>query len=116
MTLSVYYNEIDGHLHPQWLLMNASMENEYVSYSISPPFERFHSEDFHDSMSILSVSQGAMVRDPVDRTRFSIHIPTVVNDAVNSGSNINSIYNSSLFLIQIEELEEFLQMNVREQL
>ncbi|GAE31912.1 hypothetical protein [Halalkalibacter hemicellulosilyticus] len=116
MTLSVYYNEIDGHLYPQWLLLNATMKKEFVSYSINPPFERFHSEDFHDSMSILSVSQGALLRDPVDRTRFSIHIPTVVNDAINNGSNINSIYNASHFLIQIEELEEFLQMNVREQL
>ncbi|WP_062049255.1 hypothetical protein [Bacillus sp. JCM 19034] len=112
MKLFVYYDEIDGQLHPKWLLATAFLQDEYANYSVEAPFERFHPEDFHDSMSIITVSQGALLRDPFCLTRFSIHIPTVIHDAVSNGSNIH--FNFSHFLILIDELEELLQMNVRQ--
>lgn len=114
MKLNVYYDEIDGKLYPKWLLATAVMQDEYANYSVEAPFERFYLEDFHDSMSFITVSQGALVRDPFSLTRFSIHIPSVINDAISIGHDMHSIYNVGHFLISIDEIEELLQMNVRQ--
>ncbi|MET3508424.1 hypothetical protein [Halalkalibacter oceani] len=113
MTLRVYYDEIDGELHPQWLLLPANTSEEYATYTVVAPFERFWPEDFHDSMAVITVTQAALVRDPFHEKDFSIHIPRVVEDLASNGGNMESLHNAEYFLVRFDDLEELLQMNVR---
>ncbi|WP_100406636.1 hypothetical protein [Bacillus solitudinis] len=113
MMLSVYYDEIDGGFYPQWMLLPADTGEEYANYSIEAPFERFWPEDFHDSMTVVTVTQASLVRDPFNEKNFSVHIPSVVDDLTKNGGNMEHINDSQYFLVRFDDLEELLQMNVR---
>lgn len=112
MMLRVYYDEIDGQLNPQWMLVQTKTDSDYVSYTIDSPFERFYQEDFHDEMSIITIAAGSLTRDPFKDRQFSVHIPTVKIDLEYNKLSSNSIYNTDYFLIRIDDLEELLQFDV----
>lgn len=113
MRFHVYYEDIDGQLQPQWLLVPAFASEEAPSYSLTAPFERFYPEDFNDHHMILSVSQGALMKNPAASSHFSIHLPTVQRDLTVNGHPAQAIYGADFFLIRMEDLEEVLQMDVR---
>lgn len=113
MKLSVYYDEIDGELNPTWILLPAKTSEEYENYSIEAPFERFYPEDFHDCLNIVTVTQGAMTKCPFIDMQFDIHIPTVKQDLLAQGKHGDSIYEADYFLVRMDDLEEVLQMEVR---
>jgi len=109
----VYYEDIDGELHPMWILLQASTSEETVSYTIDSPFERFWPEDFHDSMVVITVTQAALHRDPFNEKDFSVSIPQVVKDLTDNKGNLEHLYDADYFLVRLDDLEELLQMNVR---
>ncbi|WP_062052406.1 hypothetical protein [Bacillus sp. JCM 19034] len=114
MKLSVYYDEIDGLLNPQWMLMliPCNTSEEYITVAVDAPFERFWPEDFHDALSVTTVTQAALTKDPFNNKQFSVHIPTVLSDLKyqNKSMDIDSI---DYFLVRLDDLEELLLMNVR---
>lgn len=114
MKLSVYYDDIDGELYPQRLLLPIKTDEERVTYSIEAPFERFYPEDFHDSIMLATVTQAAMIRDPFDDKCFSISIPQVISDLKMNSNYTESLNDMDYFIIQMADLEELMQMNVRE--
>ncbi|TSB47155.1 hypothetical protein [Alkalicoccobacillus porphyridii] len=112
MMLNVYFDELDGILNPQWMLITTKTDEEYMSVTIDSPFERFYQEDFHDEMAIITVTSGAMTRDPFKDRQFSIHIPTVKIDMTSNDIHPDNIYQADYFLIRLEDLEELLQFDV----
>lgn len=115
MKLSVYYDEIEGELLPVWLLLPVQNEKEYETYTINAPFERFFQEDFHDAMKLVTVTQAALTRCPFINQQFNIHIPTLKNDLLSQQLSPEQIYHADYFIVRLEDLEELLQMNIREQ-
>ncbi|MCM2677739.1 hypothetical protein [Alkalicoccobacillus plakortidis] len=112
MMLRVYYDEIDGQINPQWMLVSAITNDEYVSYTIDSPFERFYQEDFHDEMSIVTVNSAALTRDPFKDRQFSVHIPSVKKDMEFAKLHPDNIYEADFYLIRVADLEELLQFDV----
>lgn len=112
MSLSVYYDEIDGKLHPQWLLLPVVTDKQYVTYSIEAPFQRFYSEDFHESLKLITVTQAALVKDPFNPNCFSVHMPQIINDL--DVTPIGNLDEADFFIVQMSDLEEVLQMSVYE--
>lgn len=113
MRLSVYYEEIDGLLLPLWLLVPARTVKDYETYSVEAPFERFYPEDFHDDLSLVTITQGALTRCPFIDGQFDIHIPTVKTDLNSNGKPSDSLNSANYFLIRIDDLEELLQYSLR---
>lgn len=114
MKLSVYYDEIDGELYPERLLLPIPADKQHVTYSIEAPFERFYSEDFHDSIKIATVTQAALRRDPFNANCFSISISQVIRDLKMNNNYTESLNDMDYFIIQMADLEELMQMNVRD--
>lgn len=112
MMLRVYYDEIDGQLNPQWMLVRSNTNSDYVSYTIDSPFERFYQEDFHDEMSIITITSSALTRDPFKDRQFSIHLSTVRKDMEFAELHPDNIYEADYFLIRIDDLEELLHFDV----
>lgn len=113
MKLSVYYDEIEGKLYPKLLLVPAEMDKQYATYSIEAPFCRFYSEDFNESVKIISVSQGALTRDPFNPSCFSIFIPQVIKDLSIYNDDMSLLNDADYFMIQMEDLEEVMKMIVK---
>ena len=112
MTLRVYYEEIDDELFPMWILLPVHTNNEYESYTIEAPFERFFPEDFHDELINITVSLGALTKGATTN-QFSIHIPTVRRDLISGNHQAEMIDEADNFLIRMVDLEELLQFDVR---
>ncbi|MBM7839051.1 hypothetical protein JOC54_002321 [Alkalihalobacillus xiaoxiensis] len=110
MTLDVYYEELDGQLYPVWLMVPAQSSEEYLPVVLNAPFERI--EEIHDSMTLVSVTMNALSRDPQEEQKFSIHLLTVYHELQQMGRVPDSL-DSAFFLIQMADLEELLQFEVR---
>ncbi|GAF64301.1 hypothetical protein BTS2_1193 [Bacillus sp. TS-2] len=111
---SIYYDEIDGHLYPQWLLLPADFTHSYCTYTLSMPYERFFQEDFHESLAFITVPQGCLTRSSQQPTHYSINIEQLKKDILSRYSDSNqSLDTIQYFLITIDDLEEILQFNVR---
>ncbi|OLS34187.1 hypothetical protein BTR22_19045 [Alkalihalophilus pseudofirmus] len=113
-TQKVYYEDIDGELHPIWFLLKIDTSERFARYTVDAPFERFWPEDFHDSMSVITVAQAALVRDPFDSKIFSINLNQVIEDLEAQQANASQLHEASYFLVRIDDLEELLQLSVRE--
>lgn len=112
MKTSVYYDEIDGLLLPQWILLPIRTNHQYVTYTVEAPFERFFPEDFHDELPIITVTQGALTKG-TNPYQFNIHLPSVQNDLARMNHFEQTMNESGYFLVRIEDLEEVLQFEVR---
>ncbi|UOE96041.1 hypothetical protein [Alkalihalobacillus sp. LMS39] len=111
MTLRVYFDDSNGILQPLWLLVPVRFSKEYEEYILEGPVDRFFSEDFHDCLSFVSVTQAALLKGP-EPSQFKIHIPTVVDDLNLKGRCGELIGQADYFLIMISDLEEVLHMNM----
>lgn len=114
MTLRVYYDDIDGALHPQWMLVPCNTSEDFATYSLDAPFERFWPEDFHDSMSVVTVSQASLVRDPFRDKDFLINVVQTLEELKANGGNIEFFNESEYFLVRMDDLEEIMQMQIRQ--
>ncbi|NEU29263.1 hypothetical protein GN156_00495 [bacterium LRH843] len=112
MKIRVYYDDIDGNLNPQWILLPIQ-NKETAAYSIDAPFERFWPEDFHDSLAVLTVTQAALLRDQSNLRNFSIFIPRVLEDLTSASSNNSLLHEAEYFLVRLDDLEEVMKMDVR---
>lgn len=105
---------MDGKLYPMWMLLPVRTENEYETYTIDAPFERFYPEDFSDTLKIVTVTQAAITRCPFVEQQFDIHIPTVQKDLLAQEKSADEIYDADYFLVRMDDLEEVLQFDIRE--
>lgn len=111
MKLGVYYEDRDGELLPMWLLLPVDLRQEYVTYNIMAPFERI--DDFHDSLSAVTVTIGALSKGPFDPYDITIHIPTVRKELFLTGYNPEHLNEADYFILQMADVEELLQLEVR---
>ncbi len=111
MTLGVYYEERDGELLPMWLLLPVRLEEVYVTYHIVAPFERI--EDFHDSLSAVTVTMNALSKGVFDPYDITVHIPTVQKEIHLAGYDPERIDETDYFILQMADIEELLQLDVR---
>lgn len=114
MTFKIYYDEIDGNLHPKWGLLPNFLQEECkeVIYSVESPFERFSQEDFNDEMKLVTVSQGALTACPLYNHQFKINIEQLIRDLTRQNHHIDSIYSIDYFVILVDDLEELLNYDV----
>lgn len=110
MKLGVYYEERDGELLPTWLLLPIQKEQECYTYHLMAPFERV--DDFHDSLSTITVPMSALTRGPFDHCDICIHLPTLKQELFLLGYNLNSLSEADYFLLQMADIEELLQFEV----
>lgn len=110
MTLGVYYDEQDGQLYPVWLLVPILSSEDYLTISLHAPFERI--EDIHDSMSLISVTMNALSKKSQHTSEITVHLPTVYHELNQLGTNPSS-FEAPLLLIQMVDIEELLQFEVR---
>lgn len=106
--MKVYYEEIDGHLFPQWLLLPATSHSSSLSVQLDAPFERMEAEDFHDELTIVTVTQAALAIRPVDETHFVLHTDQIRNDL-----EVQMPESVDYYLIRLDDLEEVLHMNIK---
>ncbi|WYP26821.1 hypothetical protein NSQ54_01510 [Alkalihalobacillus sp. FSL W8-0930] len=106
--MKVYYEEMDGQLFPQWLLLPATSLHAPLSVQLDAPFERMEAEDFHDDITVVTVTQAALAIRAIDETHFVLHTDQVKNDLETHIPDSVDYY-----LIRLEDLEEVLQMNVK---
>ena len=66
--MKVYYEEMDGQLFPQWLLLPATSLHAPLSVQLDAPFERMEAEDFHDDLTVVTVTQAGPILPPAGRT------------------------------------------------
>jgi hypothetical protein len=109
----VYYENIDGEVNPIWMLLKANTSEDYVTYTVDAPFERFWPEDFHDSMAVITVTQAALNLDLFNEKEFSVNIPQVISDLTDNRDKMEYLHEADFFLVRFDDLEELLQMNVR---
>ncbi|KMK77712.1 hypothetical protein [Alkalihalobacillus pseudalcaliphilus] len=114
MTLSVYYDEMDGELQPQWMLLPADFSGTYATYSLNMPYQRFYMEDFHDDLAIITVTQASLTKDAFYPHGYAIHIEQLRQDLRQNGQS-TSIEHADYFLVRFDDLEDVLQMSVRNQ-
>lgn len=106
--MKVYYEELDGELFPQWLLVPATKNSGTLSFNLTSPFERIEAEDFHDELTIVTVTQAALAIRPLDDTHFVLY-----TDQITSDLDVHIPDAVDYYLIRLEDLEEILQMSVR---
>ncbi|MFK3937541.1 hypothetical protein ACI2JA_08515 [Alkalihalobacillus sp. NPDC078783] len=106
--MKVYYEEIDSQLFPQWLLLPATSLDTSLTVQIDAPFERMEPEDFHDDLTVVTVTQAALAIRSIDETHFVLHTDQVKNDLETHIPD-----SIDYFLIRLEDLEEVLQMSVK---
>ncbi|WP_144559933.1 hypothetical protein [Shouchella miscanthi] len=111
MTLGVYYEERDGQLLPIWLLLPVQMEDDYVTYNLIAPFERI--EDFHDSLSAVTVTMSTLSKGIFDPYDITIHVPTVQKEIHLAGYDPERINEADYFILQMADVEEILQLDVK---
>ena len=113
MKFKVYYDDVDGVLHPVWALLESNFEDDFVYYSLNAPFERFFPEDFYDDMQSITVTQGDLVRCPVENFSFGISIPMLKRYLQKNHQDPNLVYDVEFFIVRFDDLEELMQFNVR---
>ncbi|MDQ0207465.1 hypothetical protein [Alkalicoccobacillus murimartini] len=106
--MKVYYEELDGNLLPQWLLLPAPNTFGSLTVNLSAPFERMEAEDFHDELTIVTITQAALAIRPADQNQFILH-----TDQASKDLEVSMPADIDYYLIRLEDLEEVLQMNVR---
>ncbi|WYU50009.1 hypothetical protein MHH67_11460 [Bacillus sp. FSL K6-0047] len=111
MKLGVYYEERDGELLPMWLLLPVDLRKEYVTYNLMAPFDRI--DDFHDYLSAVTVTMNALTKGPFDPYDITIHVATVRKELILTGYNPEQLNDADYFILQMVDVEELLQLEVR---
>ncbi|MBP3950296.1 hypothetical protein [Bacillus suaedae] len=62
---------------------------------------------------MITITQGALMRDPFNDNEFSIYIPRVIADLTANGGNLEHLHQAEYFLVRMDDLEEVMQMNIR---
>jgi hypothetical protein len=118
--LSVYYVEHEDGLAPRFLCVWFGKEminwkKTHVYIPINTPFKRKLSEEFDLEVLSLSIASTELLLNPERPGQFGIHIPTVQKRLNKLRSDSMSFIQSDIeqFIIQICDIEEILQMEVR---
>ncbi|GIN93378.1 hypothetical protein J22TS1_44290 [Siminovitchia terrae] len=113
--MKILYEEIDGTLNPKLMIIPFSAETQThrVQIDVESSFERIYLEDFHDDFSGLTISQGEMLRDHFDETKFLIDIKLVKQYMLKREINPALIYELEHFVMLLDDVEELLQMDIR---
>lgn len=113
--MKIYYEEIDGMMHPKLLIVPFSTDTqvERLSINIEAPFERMYPEDFHDDFKGLTISQGEMLRDHVKDTTILIDLELVKRFMIKNDINPTMIFEVEYFVMLLDDIEEILQLDVR---
>ena len=109
----VYYEELDGDLHPQRVLIQPHIQYEISRHELNAPFERFYDEDFHDDLKVLTITQASLARDSFNDTVFHINIEQVKAELYSTGLNPEHVYSADYLLFMMSDLEEIMQMELR---
>ncbi|MBP3951165.1 hypothetical protein [Bacillus suaedae] len=114
MTLRVYFDEIDGALHPKTVLLPNMLkeEQELTSYTLQSPFERFYPEDYHDELKVVSVSQGALRQCPFYEHQFDLDVEQLKKDIARMQHDPDAIYETDYFAVMVDDLQELLAYDV----
>ena len=95
MKIGIYYEERDGDLLPVWLLLPVHTKEDYKTFNIAAPFERI--EDFHDSLTAVTVTMSALSKGLFDPYDITIHLPTVKKELFLTG--YDPVRKSSFFTV-----------------
>jgi len=87
-----------------------------VYFPINAPFEQLRLEDFNDDTMSLSIIQADLIRNFEKPDQFGVYLPFVIERMESSKNSYGydfDYYEIEQFIIQMDDLEEVLQMNIR---
>lgn len=119
--ISVYYDQDLDALFPSWMVINfkrgeVDWDKEHVFIPTSAPFQRKRFEDFNEFEMSLSLTLNELIMNADKPHHFGIHLPslkqrvTKIQEEEQMRFDINDI---TQFIIQICDIEEVMQMNLR---
>ncbi|MFB5664121.1 hypothetical protein [Alteribacillus sp. HJP-4] len=109
----IYFDELDGYLHPKWMFVQAYTADAVVFYSINQPFERLLPEDFHDDIHSLSVDISEMVRHSEKPDKFGIHLEKVQERLQKDGLHPDHIFEVDYFIMLCEDVAEIMAVDLK---
>ncbi|WYP24792.1 hypothetical protein NSQ54_10625 [Alkalihalobacillus sp. FSL W8-0930] len=112
--LRVYYEELDGALLPQKVLVRPGIEYGTSKHDVFTPFERFYDDEFHDDLKIITITQAALTRDIFNATTISVDLDQVKKDLYAYSIHPNQLLEADYFLMLMSDIEEVLQMTLHQ--
>jgi hypothetical protein len=115
--ISVYYDYFEDQLCPIWMIIyfgqgHINWNSDTVYFPIDSPFERHMAEDFSAEVMSLSVSQNELLLHPNKPGYFGINKALLLKQIKKEYKEADP-FEVEQFIIQISDLEEILQMDVR---
>lgn len=105
---------------PNWLIVNygrgrIDWEADQFFVSLEAPFQRKRHEDFIDDEMSFSVAIEDIMRDILQPTGFAVNLRSVLRriHALKAAGNRFDHYDIDQFIIQMADVEEIMQMDVR---
>ncbi|MFD0682424.1 MULTISPECIES: hypothetical protein [unclassified Paenibacillus] len=117
-TVRVYYDYFNDTLSPIWLLLHfgrggIDWTKEQLYMPIQAPFHRIESEEIHEDTMSLSILLEDLTINPYEAGYYGIRLDRVLQRIYKQQLPVDP-YDIEQFVIQLGDLEEVLQMNVRQ--
>jgi hypothetical protein len=118
-TIKVYYDYFENGIAPVWLLVHfgrgrIDWSKEQIYLPIVAPFQRIESEDIHEETISFTILIEDLTVNPYETGLYGIHLRNVLK-RLQTREEYQAIHPDEIeqFVIQISDLEEVLQMDVR---
>lgn len=114
--IAVYYDQYDAdtQLHPCWMVIRFragafDWERNAFYAPVECPFQRHRAEDFQTDEMAVSVELADLLVHPEKAGYFGMNIPRIKHRIKTLGADPDDV---RLFIIQICDIEDVLQMDV----
>jgi hypothetical protein len=118
-TIRVYYDYHEDGIAPIWLLIHFGRSGidwtkQQIYLPIVAPFQRVENEDIHEETISFTILIEDLTVNPYEAELYGIHLGRVLK-RLQTREEYQSIYPDEIeqFVIQISDLEEVLQMDIR---